>query len=128
MSRETTTLAKATMAQLIEELARRKNEQPDEAEIAEWCEDCAHYRWAKNDAEAVSPRFNGCGKGHRMQFQMPNEAEGPHPHSPWGYYRLCCPDRKPKPEPAPPPPAPPPPRNPQWSGRPSRGEKAGSER
>lgn len=70
--------------QLIEELMRRRNAR-EQADIKDWCHDCAHY--------ATDPRaddtYNPCQRNHKMKFKVP-DSEGDYD---WGFYRRVCADR-----------------------------------
>jgi len=77
--------------QLIEELARRRNE-CGVRKPREWCEDCAHFMpWSEGvTPDAVMPDdYNPCEKGHSMRFQAPEEIDDE-----YGHYRAVCVDRK----------------------------------
>ena len=86
-------LREFTTDQLIEELARRRNERSS-AKPREWCDDCAHFiPWvdAADTPEASMPNgYNPCEMGHSMRFQMPEEIDDD-----YGHYRTVCPDRQP---------------------------------
>jgi hypothetical protein len=100
-------LRDATVPQLVEELVRRQNaEQVLEEPPEQWCDDCVHFQCATGKYEAERPRFNPCQKKHSMDFYVPQPHDSPET---FGYFRLVCPDRTPRPPPVPPmPPAPPP--------------------
>lgn len=76
--------------QLIEELARRRNERGQQTP-RDWCENCTHFiPWIEGDTpEAVMPTdYNPCEKGHAMRFQAPDAIDDE-----YGYYLAICADR-----------------------------------
>ena len=84
-------LRRYSREQLIEELARRANEQPT-AQPAQWCDDCTHFV-AWNDRVPPPRRdcpedYNPCQKGHAMRFQAPEEIG-----EEYGFYLPVCADR-----------------------------------
>lgn len=76
--------------QLIEELARRRNERTV-ATPEHWCHDCRNFvAWADAPRKGPMPDdYNPCAKGHRMQFVVPMEIDDE-----YGYYRRVCADRE----------------------------------
>lgn len=100
-----TPLREATQAQLVEELARRLNDNARDEPPALYCDDCAHFQtWERIGEPPAS--YNPCAKHHAMAFYVPQLGDDP---SAGGYYIEVCPDRTPLPEPTPPEPPPPPP-------------------
>lgn len=104
-----TPLREATQVQLVEELARRLNENTRDDPPEQWCDNCVHFR-TTTAACAQRPDYNPCSKKHKMSFYVPQPHDSP---DTFGYYREVCPDRAPVPEPDPPPPPAPPPPDPR---------------
>lgn len=77
--------------ELIEELARRANEQRVK-KPPHWCDECEHFLpWIERSPipkEDCPDDYNPCSKGHQMSFMPPIEAYGE-----YGFFRLVCPDR-----------------------------------
>jgi hypothetical protein len=91
-------ISTATLAQLVEELAKRLNKNGGREEPPErWCDDCVHFRPMANPPHYHNP----CDKGHQMEFYVPQDGDGPET---FGYFREVCVDRGDRPEPPPPPP------------------------
>lgn len=84
-----------TDEQLIEELLRRRNDARTKAPPDRWCEDCAHFTtWSEEERKGPMPEdFNPCTKGHKMQFQMPDDDYLF--DAPYGFFRRICVDRTP---------------------------------
>lgn len=80
-------LAAFSEAQLIEELARRKNRERA-PEPLQFCDDCANFKTNPN----ASDGYNPCQKGRRMSFYLESDACGPEPVC--GFYLAVCPDRR----------------------------------
>lgn len=82
-------LTKFSTAELIEELARRQNEQP-QIKPKQWCHDCKHFvAWDDQDRNgSMPPDFNPCTKGRQMKFAEPLNFDGP-----FGFYLTVCADR-----------------------------------
>lgn len=80
-------LARFTVDELLEELARRRRTSDAERPVSEWCDDCAHFRTWTGKGDAPD-NFNPCTKGHAMSFRVPADYGDP-----WGFYRRVCADR-----------------------------------
>jgi hypothetical protein len=102
-----TPLREATQVQLVEELARRLNENVRDEPPEFWCDNCVHFRTTTGRALELKPHWNPCAKKHQVSFYVPQPHDSP---DTFGYYVEVCPDRTPIPEPPPPDPPPPPPR------------------
>ncbi len=74
--------------ELIEELARRKNERVV-AKPKQWCDQCVYFKTLPETAPESS---NPCIKGHKMQFELPDELSWT--GNEWGFYRRVCGDRQ----------------------------------
>ena len=83
-------LRRFNTSQLIEELARRHNENPV-VKPDHWCHDCAHYvAWNDKPRKGECPdSFNPCTKGHTMKFIAPQDFGDE-----YGFYLRVCADRK----------------------------------
>lgn len=87
-------LSTFTLDELLAEIVRRRNGEQATEPIEHWCDDCAHFRYSKNDRDTA----NNCQKGHAMQFRVPEDYGDE-----CGFYRRVCNDRAPRPVPPPPP-------------------------
>jgi hypothetical protein len=80
-----------TTSQLIEELARRQNDD-QRTEPEHWCEDCRNFvAWdARADAanKDMPLDYNPCTKKHTMRFRMPKEIGDA-----YGFFMRVCADR-----------------------------------
>ena len=87
----TNPLQKFSTDALLEEIVRRRNIQArrDATIPLKHCDECANF--AK--AVEVRPNIWECGKGNRMTFREPEDAN-PNPDT-WGFYRRVCKDRTP---------------------------------
>ena len=104
MKSETLTLAEATTAQLVEELARRMNRIARDEPPSHWCDECIYFRLGTR-YQAERKDWNPCSKGHAMEFYVPQPHDGPET---FGYFLDVCADREHAPEPtSPEPPQPP---------------------
>lgn len=86
-------LSKYSEDELIEELARRKNDRKlvHIKDVRYWCDDCANFvPYVKSNDVRLS--YNPCKKKHRMEFSYP-EKDGD-PTEGYGFYRLVCADRE----------------------------------
>lgn len=72
--------------ELIEELARRKNERII-SKPSQWCDQCIHF---KTLPEKAPDSANPCAKGHKMQFIGPED----YCDEEFGFYRRVCADRQ----------------------------------
>lgn len=82
-----------TDCQLLEELARRANKGSPHDNPQVFCEDCNNFIfWTKQIEPPES--YNPCKLKHHMHFKVPEDYE----FSGYGYYRLICSDRDPRPE------------------------------
>lgn len=94
-----TPLRGATQEQLVEELARRLNENGRrEAPPEQWCDDCVHFQHGTGRV-VDRKNYNPCKKRHQMQFYVPQPWDSPEC---FGYYVEVCADREARPEPPPP--------------------------
>lgn len=80
-------LKEYTTAELLEEVARRANENEAE-EITHWCDECDHFT-PKPDADH---KYNPCAKKHKVKFHVPVDW-GEAMSQQYGFYRLVCRDR-----------------------------------
>ena len=73
--------------ELIEELARRRNER-EINKPERWCDDCKHFKtWGKQGDPP--DHYNPCAKGHKMIFAVPENC-----YDEFGFYRRVCADRQ----------------------------------
>jgi hypothetical protein len=87
----TSCLQKYSDDELIEELARRRNDRKvTYRDVCHWCDDCGNFVPWKSSQE-VPVNYNPCGKKHEVKFMYP-EVDGD-PHADHGFYRLVCADR-----------------------------------
>jgi len=83
------TLSQFSENELLEELARRKNEREKEPQIT-YCDDCRNFIPWRDRFDLMPDDYNPCRQGHKMKFKMPAYGEDPHE---FGFYRNVCADR-----------------------------------
>ena len=90
---------------LMDELLNRRFEREQGHDGVRYCVECTRFvPWQKRSDPPDT--YNPCSAGHKMNFRMPEEWEGP--HGEYGFYRRICSDRAlPAPPPKPKPPEPP---------------------
>lgn len=91
MSKGRSQLGDFSDAELIEELARRKN-QVEPEQIKHWCNDCKNFVIWKGDERKMPESYNPCSKKHVMSFRVPGMDEDPYTED-CGFYRVVCEDR-----------------------------------
>lgn len=78
---------------LMDELSRRMFARKlDDSQSRVWCDDCSHFApWnslSHRENLKMPEKFNPCTKGHKMDFQTPEEIGDE-----YGFYRKWCRDR-----------------------------------
>lgn len=87
MSRET--LRSFSDDDLIEELARRRNDR-SKRKPERWCQDCARFvPWGIDNKMPMPENYNPCSKGHAMKFHTPESLDDE-----FGYFVHICADRE----------------------------------
>ncbi|WP_089415350.1 hypothetical protein [Vitreoscilla filiformis] len=91
MSGDAWNLREYSTQQLIEELARRANEQPTN-KPEHWCHECTHFvTWYDQHPmprKECPDTYNPCTKGHAMKFLPPEDYDDE-----YGFYLPVCVDR-----------------------------------